>query len=175
MSFSTASESDGSSAKGRGASSRDEHWLTVLVSEEQPPADSLARLVEGCALVVLARDRKAVATFLLKDLPREAQPSPEGPPEALCVDLHRHEVTCRGERLNVTENEFQLLAALSHDKGRAYSYEELETIIWSTRFLGDPARLRSAVKRLRAKLASVAADVDIEPVRGIGFRLAFKN
>jgi DNA-binding response OmpR family regulator len=147
-------------------------WLAVLVSAEPVAINSVDRLVQEGAVVVVAKTREAVAGVLLGDLtPYQERPS-EGSTGPLQVDLRRHEIKCRGTRMDLTENEFRLLSTLITNGDRAFSYEELEEIIWNSRFLGDPARLRSAVKRLRSKLAAITAGVDIECVRGIGFRLS---
>ncbi|HEX2294994.1 MAG TPA: winged helix-turn-helix domain-containing protein [Actinomycetota bacterium] len=145
-------------------------FVAVLVSDEPIQPERVHDLVGDGVVVMLARDRRAVSRLLLGtdgagDSPEELTAS------GVRVDLRRHEASCRGDRMNLSESEFRLLSTLMSDGERAFPYGELETAVWRCSFLGDPARLRSAVKRLRAKLVAVSAGVDIEAVRGLGFRL----
>jgi DNA-binding winged helix-turn-helix (wHTH) protein len=88
----------------------------------------------------------------------------------LRIDLSAHRVQ-RGERdLPVSERELAILALLSKEPGRVRTFAELDEL-QGGRWLGDAERVRSAVKRLRKKLATAGAEAKIESVRGFGFRL----
>jgi DNA-binding response OmpR family regulator len=64
-----------------------------------------------------------------------------------------------------------LLAILAARPGRAISFGEFLTAIWGTQVGTDQAVVRSAIKRLRAKLAAARAEIVIEAVQGFGFRI----
>ncbi len=64
-----------------------------------------------------------------------------------------------------------MLAALAEYPGRVWGFEELNQKVWGTRFYGGKETIHSAVKRLRRKLARAGADVAVESIRGVGFRL----
>lgn len=91
--------------------------------------------------------------------------------DGLAIDLEGHEATWRGRSLSLSELDLKILACLAADAGRLRTFAELIVCCWSKRSLGDRARLQAAVKRLRARLASIAPTVGIESVRGAGFRL----
>jgi DNA-binding response OmpR family regulator len=52
-----------------------------------------------------------------------------------------------------------------------WTYERLFAAVWGGAYLGDNAILHSAVKRLRRKLRAADGRVEIETVRGVGYRL----
>lgn len=88
----------------------------------------------------------------------------------LLIDLTARRVFLGGRELPLTGRELAILAVLTEEPGRARTFAELagaESGTWSQ----DKERVRSAVKRLRKKLAGASADARIEPVRGYGFRL----
>jgi two-component system, OmpR family, response regulator MtrA len=87
------------------------------------------------------------------------------------IDTRAHRVCWRGRPMRVTELELQVLTALAEEAGRAWSFGELLTRAWGTADTGDTELVRSAVKRLRRKLASAGVTVEIESVWGLGYRL----
>lgn len=89
----------------------------------------------------------------------------------LRIDLTEHRADWDGTPLQLTERELQLLATLGSDLGRAWSFRGLVARVWGTTYYGDPTQVRSAIKRLRKKMSMAGAQVDIESVRGLGFRL----
>jgi DNA-binding response OmpR family regulator len=88
------------------------------------------------------------------------------------VDLGMHLARWRKRPIDVSERELSLLAILAGKAGHAFSFRELTTQVWGPKYRVDRAVLHSAMRRLRAKLASAHAEVVIESVRGYGFRLA---
>lgn len=148
--------------------------LVLLVGEAAHGLAHATKLVKAGAVVVLAPTLMAARDWL-------AEAAGEGPADGdrevlslgeLEVDRRRHEARWRGDALSVTEQELQILATLAEDPGRAISFEDLFERAWNgVRFL-DPGPVRAAVRRLRGKLAASGVRVDIEPVRGVGFRLS---
>ncbi|MCP2267401.1 winged helix-turn-helix domain-containing protein [Promicromonospora thailandica] len=104
-------------------------------------------------------------------VPMVAPPTPRplvaGP---LLVDLAGREVTTRGRRVYLSAREFDLLATLALETGRVWTFAELTAQVWQLPYLGDSDPVTSAVKRLRKRLAPVR-EVEVESVRGIGYRL----
>jgi DNA-binding response OmpR family regulator len=94
--------------------------------------------------------------------------------DELLIDLEQHIVRWGQQELLVSEQELGMMATLASEFGRACSFEELARVSGSS-YLGDADRVRSAVKRLRAKLGSAGVQVRIVAVPGFGFRLAQVN
>jgi len=91
---------------------------------------------------------------------------------ALRLDPTRREVSLNGNVLDLTTLEFDLLQMLAEHPGRVLSREQLLEQVWGYDYLGDLRVVDAAVKRLRAKLRSAAADDElITTVRGVGYKL----
>lgn len=89
----------------------------------------------------------------------------------LVVDEERREVTLDGRPLELTFTEFELLATLAKNPGRAFSRDELLSRIWGEDFYGDARTVDVHIRHLREKLEEdPAAPRFIETVRGVGYR-----
>ena len=88
----------------------------------------------------------------------------------LRVDLDAHEAHIAGARLDLTPREFDLLAFLARNPGRALSRDELLRKVWGYDYVGETRTVDVHVRRLRAKLGD--HHVLIETVLGAGYKLA---
>ena len=85
------------------------------------------------------------------------------------LDRGRHEVTVDGALVELTAKEFDLLAVLAEEPGRAVPRQELFSRVWDPVWVGTGKTLDVHVASLRKKLG----DPDlIETVRAVGYRLA---
>ena len=97
-----------------------------------------------------------------------AQPALRAGP--LRVDLSERSVTLDGSPLELTPKEFDLLALLVRNPGRAFSREYLVETVWGYDATGSDRTVDTHVLRLRRKLGAVGER--IETVWGIGYRFA---
>ncbi|MFC1944452.1 response regulator transcription factor [Chloroflexota bacterium] len=91
----------------------------------------------------------------------------------LRVDLSRHEVTAAGEPITLRTKEFSLLATFAQNPGIVFSREKLLELVWGYDYYGETRTVDVHVNHLREKLAG--ADVSIETLRGIGYRLTARE
>jgi DNA-binding response OmpR family regulator len=156
--------------------------LVVCVSPDRGVRERVARQLDGEGIVVLCPDIGALRALLagstVAPLAAAAMPSPAGPltvgvDEDLVIDDRDHHVIWRGQTLPLTRLESELIARLASQPVRLWTYERLFVAVWRGAYLGDNSILHSAVKRLRRKLRAVNAGVEIETVRGLGYRLAY--
>jgi hypothetical protein len=89
----------------------------------------------------------------------------------LRIDPDQHESTWRGRSLPLTTHERVLLHCLMRPPLRVWTYQQLHERVWGGVYLGDPALVHSAVKRLRRKLVLAGVTPQVVTVRGAGFRL----
>lgn len=151
----------------------------------------IARLLRGRAVVLAASDL-AAARGLLAPVgghrhhldpsagspgPAELDPVGPGPTErvpisagALVMDPVAREATVGGRPIHLSAREFDLLALLASDMGRAWTFADLTERVWGNHFLGDKEQLASTVKRLRRRLAGHHG-CEVRSVHGIGYRL----
>jgi len=87
----------------------------------------------------------------------------------LRVDLEAHEAHCAGVRLDLTPREFDLLAFLARNPGRALSRDELLRKVWGYDYVGETRTVDVHVRRLRAKLGENHGV--IATVLGAGYKL----
>jgi DNA-binding response OmpR family regulator len=93
-------------------------------------------------------------------------------PMGLLVDGQRREVKVDGRAVQLTQLEFDLLAALARDPGVVLSRQQLLDRVWGTDFVGDDHLLDVHIAKLRHKLGDDAARPRfVETVRGVGFRV----
>jgi DNA-binding response OmpR family regulator len=144
--------------------------LVVAVGDPGVVERRLVELSTVGATVVIAPDR-ASAARLLWDTDPGSRPEDDLTLGALTVSLEDLCVTWRGSMLPLSPSEVRMLALLAVDPGRVRSFSEITEKTWGYRYLGDSSSVRSAVKRLRRKLADAASTVTIESVWGVGFRL----
>jgi DNA-binding response OmpR family regulator len=89
----------------------------------------------------------------------------------LSIDLKRHEVSRRGERLDLKPKEFDLLLFFVRNRGRAFTREQLLRDVWGYDFYGDSRTVDVHVRWLRQKIEEEPAKpVRLITVRGTGYR-----
>ena len=87
------------------------------------------------------------------------------------IDRHRFEVTMKGQRVDLTPKEFELLAALVGTPGRVFGREELLDLVWGEDGFVEPRTVDVHVARLRAKFTAARLAIPgVETVRGVGYR-----
>jgi DNA-binding response OmpR family regulator len=90
---------------------------------------------------------------------------------ALLYDPAAREVTVRGQSIEMSRRESDLLEALLRAVGRVVIRDFLEEQLYSFNEPVTPNALEAVVSRLRRRLISADAGVRIETRRGIGYRL----
>jgi two-component system response regulator RegX3 len=87
------------------------------------------------------------------------------------LDSERHEVTVRGEIVQLPLKEFELLALLLLNAGRVLTRDTLIDRVWGSDYVGDTKTLDVHIKRLRSKVESDPANpVRIVTIRGLGYK-----
>jgi DNA-binding response OmpR family regulator len=91
--------------------------------------------------------------------------------EGLTIDLARRAVEIRGERVQLTYVEFELLRVLASHPGRVYSRRMLLEALWGGADYREPRTIDVHVRHLREKLEHDPAEPEyILTVRGVGYR-----
>ena len=87
------------------------------------------------------------------------------------MDTDRHELSVRGEPVQLALKEFELLEVLLRNSGRVLTRGQLIDRVWGPDYFGDTKTLDVHVKRLRAKLEEDPANpVLLVTVRGLGYK-----
>ena len=87
-------------------------------------------------------------------------------------DKVRQRILYRGVALELTRNEYQLLAVFIGAPGRVFSRDQLLDAAWADPLAAMDRTVDAHVKSLRSKLRAVAPDIDpIVTHRGLGYSL----
>jgi two-component system response regulator RegX3 len=89
----------------------------------------------------------------------------------VAIDVERHTVSIRGERVSLPLKEFELLEFLVRNSGRVLTRGQLIDRIWGSDYVGDTKTLDVHIKRLRKKVEHTPKEpVHILTVRGLGYK-----
>jgi DNA-binding response OmpR family regulator len=89
----------------------------------------------------------------------------------LRIDPAKRAVDVRGEPVQTTYVEFEILLALATSPGRVWTRDMLLTRIWGDSAYRDPRTIDVHIRHLREKLESDAKDPEyLFTVRGVGYR-----
>jgi two-component system, OmpR family, response regulator len=120
------------------------------------------------------REFRSRVRALLRRASAVKQPGPEGDVVSvgdLTIDLARRAVEVRGERVQLTYVEFELLRIFASHPGRVYSRRMLLEALWGGADYREPRTIDVHVRHLREKLEADAAVPEyILTVRGVGYR-----
>jgi DNA-binding response OmpR family regulator len=90
----------------------------------------------------------------------------------IVLDRGRRSVSVRGDPVELTFSEFELLQALMTRPGELFNRHELLRAIWGDSAYRDPRGIDVHVRHLREKLETVPASPELLlTVRGVGYRL----
>ncbi|MDR1017055.1 MAG: response regulator transcription factor [Coriobacteriales bacterium] len=89
------------------------------------------------------------------------------------VDTAEHSASYKGQEIDLTPREFELLATMMQHAGKVVSRDQLLREAWGWETVVETKTVDTHIKRLRDKLESVGIDPGlIETVRGYGYKLA---
>ncbi|MFG1779970.1 winged helix-turn-helix domain-containing protein [Micromonospora sp. NPDC049048] len=151
-----------------------------MIAVTPSPAERirLAERLEGVAPLLLVADLDELRRLIAAPPPPAPEPdartsagTPVADDDALLIDSARSTARSRGREVALTRLEHDLLACLTTEPIRAWSYAELHRSVWRDEGRERRADVQSLVKRLRRKLHELGTGVAIDAVRGVGFRL----
>lgn len=121
------------------------------------PMELVARVKGLFRRVELDRDSSsALAPFAVNDV---------------TFDEGTKSAACKGQNLQLTALEFNLLLYLARNRNRAVSREELLTRVWGFEAKAETRATDDTVKRVRKKLEEAGSGLRIETIWGFGFRI----
>ncbi len=145
----------------------------IVLSSRDDEADRVSSLEAGADdYVSKPFSPREVVARVRAVLRRARAPLDEPAPSPIDIDAERRRATVRGQALELTRVEFDLLVHLLSDAGRVLSRSQLIDRVWGSGFALSDRTVDSHVKSLRKKIADVGGDPNwIETVRGVGYRM----
>jgi DNA-binding response OmpR family regulator len=93
--------------------------------------------------------------------------------EGLAIDMLRHEVRLRGQPVELTAKEFELLVCFARCPGRVFTRAQLLDQVWGYSHAGYEHTVNSHINRLRNKIERDPGNPDyIQTVWGVGYKFA---
>jgi two-component system alkaline phosphatase synthesis response regulator PhoP len=93
--------------------------------------------------------------------------------QGLVLDPEGHTVSVDGQRLTLTNKEYQLLYLFMSQPGVAFTRKQLLQSVWNTDYLGESRTVDMHIRTLRQKLGAYGAM--IETVRNVGYRMEIRH
>ncbi|WP_236974026.1 response regulator transcription factor [Membranihabitans maritimus] len=91
--------------------------------------------------------------------------------DELSINLENKSLHIRGQRIDLTPKEFELLALLASHPGRSYSRDELLRKVWGYEYNAYEHTVNSHINRLRAKIEpDMSSPKYILTTWGVGYR-----
>lgn len=89
----------------------------------------------------------------------------------LSIEASKRKVSLRGERIELTPKEFDLLHLLASHPGKTYTREQLLNILWGYQYNGYEHTVNSHINRLRSKIEpDISNPKYILTSWGVGYR-----
>ncbi|MEM1325390.1 MAG: response regulator transcription factor [Bacteroidota bacterium] len=89
----------------------------------------------------------------------------------LVIDIDKRKVTCKGQRIELSPKEFELLALLASNPGKSYNRQRILNLVWGYDFDGYEHTVNSHINRLRRKIEpNMDQPTYILTSWGIGYR-----
>ena len=86
------------------------------------------------------------------------------------MDLIKHEVTKKDQKIDLTVKEFDLLKLLLQNKGKVLSRNFLLDKVWGYEYFGETRTVDVHIRYLRKKIEN-DGEKYIETIRGIGYKI----
>ncbi|MDE5412335.1 MAG: response regulator transcription factor [Bacillaceae bacterium] len=90
------------------------------------------------------------------------------------VDIYpeNYEVQYKGQPMDLTPKEFELLLYLASNKGRVLTRDQLLNAVWNYEFVGDTRIVDVHISHLREKIEpNTKKPIYIKTIRGLGYKL----
>jgi DNA-binding response OmpR family regulator len=86
------------------------------------------------------------------------------------IDLEKRLVLHAGERVELTSREYDLLAFLVENEGRAVTRDAILQAVWGQAYVGTDRTVDNFITRLRQKFDDPSSPAHFVTVRGVGYR-----
>ena len=85
--------------------------------------------------------------------------------------MSRHKVYIRGQEVEMTSKEIDVLSFLISNAGKALTREHILNAAWGYEYYGDTRVVDTLIKRLRQKLQKDSLHFAIRSIYGVGYSI----
>lgn len=90
--------------------------------------------------------------------------------EELVIDYGSRSVYVKGNRVELSNKEFEIIRLLSMHAGQVFGRERIYERIWGYEGMGDDSVIKEHIRKIRRKLAAFTENNYIETVWGVGYK-----
>jgi two-component system, OmpR family, response regulator ResD len=149
--------------------------LIILLTAKGEQSDRIAGLRLGADDYVVKPFSPAELVARVDAVLRRVEHSPQLTEpisfDGLAVDPAAHRVTVRGEEVQLTVREFELLLQFMRHPGQVFSRSQLMDAVWRYSFYTDTSTVTVHIRRLRAKIEEDPSRPRwLQTVWGVGYR-----
>ena len=154
-----------------------ERIATILLTAKGDESDRVVGLRLGADDYVVKPFSPAELVARVDAVLRRIDTSPSRLEPLTCSDLTidptARRVHVRGQEVQLTQREFDVLLFLARHPGQVFSRNQLMDAVWQYSFYSDTSTVTVHIRRLRAKIElDPAQPGHIETVWGVGYRFA---
>ncbi|RMG84414.1 MAG: DNA-binding response regulator [Bacteroidetes bacterium] len=153
-----------------------QNTLIAFLTAREEDYSQIAALDEGGDDYITKPIRPRVLVSRIKALLRRAGQSGGAPADApvvslgeLTIDKEQFLVFKKGQPIEMTKKEFELLSLLATKPGKVFSREEIFRKIWGTNVIVGNRTIDVHIRKLREKIG----DKYIKTIKGIGYKFEF--
>lgn len=92
--------------------------------------------------------------------------------EELVIDYSGRSVYIKGNRIEVSNKEFEIIQLLSRNTGQVFDREKIYELIWGMEGSGDSIVIKEHIRKIRSKFAEYTEKAYIITVWGVGYKWA---
>lgn len=86
------------------------------------------------------------------------------------LSIERYELRLRGERVDLTPKELQLLYFLASNANKVYTRDQLLDQVWGYQYLGNTRTIDAHIRKVREKCNGISPYWSIRTIWGIGYK-----
>ena len=152
-----------------------DHIAVILLTAKGEESDRVTGLRLGADDYVVKPFSPAELVARVDAVLRRVDTSPalESPIELsdMTIDPGSRQVVVRGEEVQLTHREFDVLLFMARHPGQVFSREQLMDAVWQYSFYSDTSTVTVHIRRLRAKIElDPTQPGHIQTVWGVGYR-----
>ena len=141
-------------------------WISQKVQTEYQDIKEAEEFVQGLKGLLHSQEN---ALFLEKS--EESDGNREYQSGELMINPKRRRVLCRGQEVNLTPKEFDILYFLFQNKGEVFTKEQIYQAVWADEYMMADSNIMAFIRKIRKKIEpNPDAPEYILTIWGVGYK-----
>lgn len=142
------------------------HWVSQKVQTEYQDIKEAEEFVQGLKGLLHSKEK---ALFLEKA--EESEENRAYQSGELMINPKSRRVLCRGQEVNLTPKEFDILYFLFQNKGEVFTKEQIYQAIWADEYMMADSNIMAFIRKIRKKIEpNPDAPIYILTIWGVGYK-----